>query len=62
MGLHIGEVDPDFTADTSVGKISFHDRVGSARDFFFGHSGELAADSSANILSWRYRRLRDPRV
>ena len=29
MGIHIGDTAPDFTADTSTGKIGFHDWIGS---------------------------------
>jgi len=41
MSIHIGDTAPDFTADTSTGKISFHDWIGSDWVFFFSHPGDF---------------------
>lgn len=37
MGLHIGSTAPDFTADTTEGRIQFHDWAGSDWVVFFSH-------------------------
>ena len=34
MGLQIGDTAPNFTTETSMGTISFHDWIGSAWVFF----------------------------
>ena len=41
MTLNIGDTAPDFTADTSTGKISLHDWIGSTWVFFFSHPGDF---------------------
>lgn len=41
MTLNIGDTAPDFTAETSVGKIHFHDWIGGDWVFFFSHPGDF---------------------
>lgn len=41
MTLNIGDTAPDFTADTSTGRISLHDWIGSSWVFFFSHPGDF---------------------
>lgn len=41
MSLHIGDTAPDFTVDTTKGKISFHDWIGNDWVFFFSHPADF---------------------
>ena len=41
MSTHIGDTAPDFTADTTKGKISFHDWIGNDWAFFFSHPADF---------------------
>jgi alkyl hydroperoxide reductase subunit AhpC len=46
MALQLGDIAPDFEADSAEGKIKFHDYIGDGRAVFFSHhlpsSGRLA--------------------
>lgn len=41
MSLHIGDVAPDFTTETTKGKISFHEWAGDSWVFFFSHPADF---------------------
>jgi alkyl hydroperoxide reductase subunit AhpC len=41
MSLHIGDTVPDFTVETTKGKISFHDWAGDSWVFFFSHPADF---------------------
>lgn len=41
MSLHIGDVAPDFTAETQLGPISLHDWAGESWVFFFSHPADF---------------------
>lgn len=41
MTLHIGDIAPDFTADTQNGPLSFHDWAGESWVFFFSHPADF---------------------
>lgn len=49
MGLHIGDVAPDFTTETSMGRIAFHDWIGGAWVFFFSHPGDFTPVCTTEI-------------
>ncbi|MCP9626611.1 peroxiredoxin [Rhodopseudomonas palustris] len=41
MSLHIGDTAPDFTADTTKGRISLHEWAGGSWVFFFSHPADF---------------------
>ena len=41
MTLHIGDTAPDFTADSTIGEISFHDWAKGSWVFFFSHPADF---------------------
>ena len=41
MSLHIGDIAPDFTVDTTTGPISLHDWAGDVWVFFFSHPADF---------------------
>ena len=41
MSLHIGDIAPDFTIDTSKGEIHFHEWLGDSWCFFFSHPADF---------------------
>jgi thioredoxin-dependent peroxiredoxin len=41
MGLHLGEVAPNFTAQTTVGEINFHEYLGNSWGILFSHPADF---------------------
>lgn len=41
MSLHLGDVAPDFTADTQLGEIAFHDWKGDSWSILFSHPADF---------------------
>ncbi|MGJ8564612.1 MAG: peroxiredoxin [Alphaproteobacteria bacterium] len=41
MSLHIGDTAPDFTVETTVGPINFHEWIGDKWCFFFSHPADF---------------------
>lgn len=40
MGLHLGDIAPDFKAKTTIGEISFHDYLGDGWGILFSHPAD----------------------
>ncbi len=49
MGIHIGDTAPDFTADTTAGKISLHNWIDGDWVFFFSHPGDFTPVCTTEI-------------
>jgi alkyl hydroperoxide reductase subunit AhpC len=49
MSLHIGNVAPDFTADTTTEKITFHNWIANDWVFFFSHFGDFTPVCTTEI-------------
>ncbi len=49
MSLHIGDVAPAFTADTTIGNINLHDWIGKDWVFFFSHPGDFTPVCTTEI-------------
>ncbi|MFN4114095.1 MAG: peroxiredoxin [Sphingomonadaceae bacterium] len=41
MSLHIGDIAPDFTTDSTIGPLSLHDWAGDSWVFFFSHPADF---------------------
>lgn len=39
--LRLGNTAPDFEAETTIGKISFHEWIGDSQCFFFSHPADF---------------------
>jgi peroxiredoxin (alkyl hydroperoxide reductase subunit C) len=49
MTLHIGDTAPDFTIDSTKGKIELHDWIGNSWCFFFSHPADFTPVCTTEI-------------
>ena len=53
MALQIGDTAPDFEAETTEGKIRFHDWIGNNWVVLFSHPKDLLRSAPPNWARWR---------
>jgi alkyl hydroperoxide reductase subunit AhpC len=53
MSLRLGDTAPDFTADSTQGRIDFHDWIGDSWVVLFSHPRDLPRCARPSWATWR---------
>jgi alkyl hydroperoxide reductase subunit AhpC len=52
MSLRIGDVAPDFEADTTQGRLKFHDWIGDGWTVLFSHPKDFTPYAPPSLATW----------